>query len=117
MMIVFSTCIAASVAVSQEAPERPEGGRFRVRIAYPWNRVNDLTQEQRLQILTIRQQIADSIRDLRDQERTRCLAVLNVDQQARLEQALADDAAARKAERARRTEAITESSPSTQPAR
>ncbi len=73
-----------------------------IRVASPWSKVTDLSEDQKEKLVAIRSDIAGKIKALREEEQVRCGEVLTPEQKAALEATLAREAAERKAKAAER---------------
>jgi Spy/CpxP family protein refolding chaperone len=89
---------AYSLAVAEEqAPTtQPAKPVKKAKLGSPWNKVSNLTEEQKSQIVDIRTEIQEKIKALQEEERSRCLAVLNEEQRGELDAIKAREDAERK---------------------
>lgn len=100
-VLSFACLAVASVAIAFE----PEGGSTTrpamkekpIRLTTPWNKVKDLTDEQRKQINDIHVDTVAKIKALEAEEDDKCMAVLTEDQRKALDETIEKEKADKKA--------------------
>ncbi|MFT3786439.1 MAG: hypothetical protein QM770_09765 [Tepidisphaeraceae bacterium] len=75
------------------------------RLVQPWSKVADLSDEQKTQLAAIHEEITGKINALKQEEETRCNAVLTEEQRKKLDATLSEEAAAKKVQAADRRKA------------
>lgn len=95
---VGMTCAGMAWAAQNEpTTQTTQPTKRPARLVQPWNKVTDLTDEQRDQLIAIHAEITAKINALRAEEEERCNAILSEEQRAALTETLAREAAERKA--------------------
>jgi hypothetical protein len=107
-LLALAAALTAGVAVAQDAEEPTTRPQRQLKVVMPYSLLEDLTEQQRADIVAVREDVAQRMRELRQEERTRILAVLSEEQRDRLPQLQRDHAKklrdARRAEREKSTD-------------
>ena len=97
-----SAAVAMQPAEDSTATTRPAGKAKPIRLTNPWNKVADLTDEQKAQINQIHVETVEKIKQLQKEEDDRCMAILNDEQRKALEETQEQDKVARKSRAAKK---------------
>lgn len=100
VIVCAAALAAASAAIALQPSTAPttQSSRPRaVRLTTPWNKVADLTDEQKGKINAIHEETVDQIKALEKAEDDKCMALLTAEQKKTLDETLAKEAVEKKA--------------------
>ena len=87
----------APADAESSATTKPTGRARPVRLTAPWNKIADLTDEQKSQINAIHVETVAKVKALEAEEDEKCMALLTDEQRKALEETLEQEKVARKA--------------------
>lgn len=87
---------APTTTPTMTRPMTKSGKPRAIRLVKPWADVKDLTEDQKIQMFTIHDETSDKIDALKQEEQTKCMALLTDAQKASLNESMATEKVADK---------------------
>jgi Spy/CpxP family protein refolding chaperone len=100
VVLSITTLAIASAAIAFEPADAPTTKPVKekpIRLTTPWNKVKDLSDEQKKQINEVHVDTIEKIKALEAEEDEKCMALLTPEQQKALEETIEKDKADKKA--------------------